>query len=812
MLRRVASVLMFATVFGIWLSGSTMAQTNEPMIELPDHVSPAVGNLEPSVPAAPDMILNMEIVFSIQNKAAFDKYVADQANPESPDYRHFLSGREFVQRYGPTAAQFQAVADWLTSQGFQITSGSQLDRFIKFTGTVRQAENAFGVTIIASRDGRQWANTGNPHIPARFRGVFGYVGGLHNLGAAQPAISFPRPKPGHGSLRLREEPERYAYASGDTIPDFAGGGLGQAFGVSDMRTFYSETPLLNAGIDGGKVGGSTTDCVAIIAESDFSTSPIKTFDATFNLADPSITEVFVDSPPAGQNSTQDETLLDIEWAHATAPGAPIFVYVGNPTLTGNMGLQWLVDALNTAVSTTDPNGNKCGAISISFETCGEPNSFYQQMIDGPLSQAQVNGQSAFVSSGDFGAAAVFRNPDGGCSPGTVAGVNELAADPNVAAVGGTMFTPHYDSNNNDIGFVTEQVWNDASGSSGGGASIAFTKPSYQTGTGVPADGQRDVPDIALAAGPNGDPGYYFVNSQNALAILGGTSFGAPIWAGVSKLIAQKNGGRVGNINQKLYALGGLGGVAGLRDVTSGKNSFNNVTGFSAGVGYDQATGWGTLDIGMFVNQFVVTKALVTGFSAASELYDPSFGAFSTTGSTKLPLQSFTQTLLDSGKALVAGGDSNGTTATAELYDPATGAFTYTGSMAKTRDDHAASLLNNGEVLVSGGDVAGTTTTRSSAELYDPTTGKFSTAASMNAARALHTMTLLGNGKVLVAAGENLKTGFLRSAELFDPNGGSFGVGSFALTGKLATARSGHSATLLPDGTVLVTGGSNSAQF
>jgi subtilase family serine protease len=226
MLRRVASVLMFATLFGIWLSGSAMAQTNEPMIELPDHVSPAIGNLEPSVPASPDMVLNMDIGFSIQNKAAADKYLADQANPSSPDYGRPLSGQEFVQRYGPTAEQFQAVAEWLTSQGFRITAGSQLDRFIKFTGTVRQAENAFGVTIIASRDGRQWANTGNPHIPARFRGVFGYIMGLSSLGAAQPATkTFPPktlgPKKRQGSISPYGEPARYAYASGGAIPDLA---------------------------------------------------------------------------------------------------------------------------------------------------------------------------------------------------------------------------------------------------------------------------------------------------------------------------------------------------------------------------------------------------------------------------------------------------------------------------------------------------------------------------------------------------------------------------------------------------------------
>ena len=99
-------------------------------------------------------------------------------------------------------------------------------------------------------------------------------------------------------------------------------------------------------------------------------------------------------------------------------------------------------------------------------------------------------------------------------------VNEMSADPYVTSVGGTQFTPTY-SGGNDQGYATENVWNDSSGATGGGASAVFTKPSYQTGSGVPNDGARDVPDIALIASPN-FPGVFWghdVSGTGQVAML-----------------------------------------------------------------------------------------------------------------------------------------------------------------------------------------------------------------------------------------------------------------------------------------------------
>ncbi len=180
-----------------------------------------------------------------------------------------------------------------------------------------------------------------------------------------------------------------------------------------------------------------------------------------------------------------------------------------------------------------------------------------------------------------------------------------------------------------------------------------------------------------------------------------------------------------------------------------------------------------------------------------DLFDPAAGAFTATGSMTSSRYAHTATLLQDGKVLVAGGFDANPLQSAEIFDPAAATFTATGNMLSVRQHHTATLLPDGKVLVTGGETSGM-----SAELFDPGTGSFTSTGSMTGPLFGHTATLLQTGKVLVAGGIGGGGVAVSTAELYDPV-----TGTFSPTGSMGTARWNHTATLLlPNGTVLVGGG------
>jgi uncharacterized protein YjdB/N-acetylneuraminic acid mutarotase len=204
---------------------------------------------------------------------------------------------------------------------------------------------------------------------------------------------------------------------------------------------------------------------------------------------------------------------------------------------------------------------------------------------------------------------------------------------------------------------------------------------------------------------------------------------------------------------------------------------------------------------------VVGATFSSPAAATAELYDPVANTWANTAGPASVHQSPTATLLQNGKVLVAGGldENDAVTLRAELYDPVAKTWSPATDLLTSRINHTATLLPDGKVLLAGGStgVPGSLTAISTADLYDPVANTWAHAANLSTPRTMHTATLLSNGKVLVAGGDSVGNGLgaQASAELYDAV-----ANAWTSTGSLNIARNSHTSTMLPNGTVLITGG------
>lgn len=613
-------------------------------------------------------------------QADLNQLLRHQQDRSSPNYHRWLTPEQYASRFGMSQNDLAKVTAWLQSQGLIVDGVSRNHNEISFSGTVGQIEYAFKTELhnYSIHGEQHFANATDVSLPAAFAREALDVRGLNNF----------QPKP-----RMRP-----------AAPRFTSSISGSHFVIpGDFATIYNVP---------GNVDG-TGQTIAVMGQTLINTADIDSFRSAAGL--PARTagnfqQIQASGTGTAVHCTGDETEadLDLEWSEAVAKNATIkYIYAGLGTGSncGNGPLgrtKGAFDALSFAI-----NNNVAPIISISYGNCEANLTSFLQTMQQWAQQANSQGQTISGPSGDDGAA--------DCDADVTSATQGLAVDvpasiPEVTGVGGTEFTgdssqcpstppnppscpggvapadlPYWSGSSSltsgasALTYIPETTWNDGVGSTsfsvgGGGASNFFSKPSWQTGTGVPNDGKRDVPDIALNGSSNHDP--YLICSQDlfvqkqstatsctngfrasdqTFAAIGGTSAGAPTFAGILALINQATGSHgLGNVNPMLYQLAATNGV--FHDISSGDNKVpctsgskncpagTTSIGFSAGAGYDQVTGLGSPNVTNLINAWV-GATLSPDFSMEGLVSTASApGASGTSTITVTALNGFSQTV------------------------------------------------------------------------------------------------------------------------------------------------------------------------
>jgi hypothetical protein len=591
---------------------------------------------------------------SAAQQADLEALLAAQQNPASPQYHQWLTPDQFAARFGMAQSDIDQAQTWLQQQGFSIDSVARSRNMIRFSGTVNQVEQAFSTQMHYYQSGgaRHFAPSTALSLPAALAPV---VAGLRNLD------NF-RPRPQHIVPRA-------AFTSGQTHNVF--------FAPADIAAVYDVGPLYGASING------TGQSIAVAGQSAIQVSDIENFQNASGLTKKDPTLVLV--PGTGDSTVQatgdeGESDLDVEWSGAMAPGANIvFVYTGSNNSFGVFdSVQYAVDELIAPI------------ISLSYASCEtELAQSDYNTLDAIMSQAASQGQTIITASGDQGSTACSGDTRLTTLQQEAVAVNYPASSAFVTGMGGTEITAANSTGTNTtywtggtsssdtypsaLTYIPEVAWNDDSpptstspgglSASGGGTSTFTPIPSWQSGVpGIPSTAtKRLVPDVALYSSPE-FPGYLYCTSDqtnwntttqplqtgscgalfrasstdNTLTVAGGTSFAAPIFAGMLALINQKAGYTTGqgNINPMLYKLAADTATyaTAFHDVTTGDNycrggstfcAANGTTlGFKAGPGYDQVTGLGSVDLSNLASKWPVNAGSSAGQIATTTTVVP----------------------------------------------------------------------------------------------------------------------------------------------------------------------------------------------
>lgn len=582
------------------VASSKLISLNDRPTQLKNAVD--LGRIAPATPIN-GMVLVLQP--SPQQQQALATLMKQQQQVGSPEYHKWLTPQQFGEQFGISQDDLKQITGWLQSEGFHVDRVSNSRRWIVFSGISSQVEQAFHTQLhkFSLKGAAHLANSTATSIPQALTPVVRGVMSLNDF--------FSKP-----NLVFDKKPRAMTTLSNGQY----------ALSPVDYATIYDINPVYKAGINGA---GQT---VAIVGRSDVDPVDIQDFTALFGTHAIDLNTIN-NGPDPGMtgDSDQIEQTLDVTWAGSVASGATIDLVVTGSTATTDgviLSMAYIVD--NDLAPIMSTSYGSCEALE------GQAYASYFAVLH---EQAAAEGISSFVSAGDSGGAGC-DNPDTETAATLGFGINGVASSPYNVAVGGTEFLDQanpsqYWSPNNDqngasaLSYIPEMAWNESSpgvsiDAGGGGSSIFYGKPLWQTGTGVPQDGARDIPDISLTASLH--DGYIICLrslggdcSQGFFFVVGGTSAASPSFAGIMALINQKTNTSWGNPAPIIYSLANGSNYNKIfHDTTVGNNmvpaASGNMIGYDAGAGYDLATGWGSVDVNQLVNAWVATGMGLSGVS------------------------------------------------------------------------------------------------------------------------------------------------------------------------------------------------------
>jgi subtilase family serine protease len=545
-----------------------------------------VAGLSP-VPSS-DVVVNKVITASVdlsltqRNQSALSAFVASLSNTASANYHDFLTPTQYADRYGASTQTVDTVRSYLKGYGLSVGSLSTGRDILHVSGTTTDLARAFDASVVTVRlsDGSLGAHfTSTGSLPQSLAKDVTAVAGLSSTQSETTSIT-----PSHA---VASPTTCAATTSTTTTPNAQGG-----YNVQQQSALYG----LSAAWAAGDTGVGQT--IGIYELSTYNANDVATFASCYGLI-PQITSINVDGGPTNADnagSAPDEATLDVEETSALAPGAAIDVYQGTNNGSGPTDVYSMMASQDTAT-----------IITTSWGICEAQTDGGAQTEQTIFQEMAAQGQTVVAASGDDGSSDCEGVPSGASAQ---LAVDDPSSQPYVTGVGGLTV-----SNTSPL---SEAVWNDnctASdcGASGGGVSSLWSQPTWQNAPGITTTaatgGMRMVPDLSVMGDPatgfvqyytGSDGGSCRQNCQGGWGAIGGTSIGAPIVSSLVAVAAQScstlSDGRLGFINPSLYAMASTGFV----DVTSGSNDLYKVGDYSAGVGYDMASGLGSPNGAAFI--------------------------------------------------------------------------------------------------------------------------------------------------------------------------------------------------------------------